>query len=118
MRLHSLIYAASVCVPIVGIVYDPKVKSFLDYVGQTHFIDAEKISGENFIGIISDCLKNKDARREEFKKRIDVLCKKAKYNADIAMKLLNKETIITFGAENEGANGENTEEVHGENTGD
>ncbi len=118
MRLHSLIYAASVCVPIVGIVYDPKVKSFLDYVGQTHFIDAEKISGENFIGIISDCLKNKDAIREEFKKRIDVLCKKAKYNADIAMKLLNKETIITFGAENEGANGENTEEVHGENTGD
>ncbi|UKI36469.1 MAG: hypothetical protein L6V93_21735 [Clostridiales bacterium] len=56
------------CVPIVGIVYDPKVKSFLDYVGQTHFIDAEKISGENFIGIISDCLKNKDAIREEFKK--------------------------------------------------
>ena len=115
MRLHSLIYAASVCVPIVGIVYDPKVKSFLDYVGQTHFIGAEKISGENFIGIISDCLKNKDTIKEEFKKRIDVLCKKAKYNADIAMKLLNKETIITFDAEE---NAENTEEAQIENTGD
>ena len=101
--------------PIVGIVYDPKVKSFLDYVGQTHFIGAEKISGENFIGIISDCLKNKDTIKEEFKKRIDVLCKKAKYNADIAMKLLNKETIITFDAEE---NAENTEEAQIENTGD
>ncbi len=110
MRLHSLIYAASVCVPIVGIVYDPKVKSFLDYVGQTHFIGAEKISGENFIGIINDCIKNNNSIKEEFTKRITELCKKAKSNADIAVKLLNKDPIIVFEEEENDINQENTGE--------
>jgi polysaccharide pyruvyl transferase CsaB len=30
MRLHSLIYAASQCVPIIGISYDPKIDQFLN----------------------------------------------------------------------------------------
>lgn len=34
MRLHALIFAASQGVPVVGIAYDPKVSSFLDYMGQ------------------------------------------------------------------------------------
>ena len=118
MRLHSLIYAASVCVPIVGIVYDPKVKSFLDYVGQTHFIDAEKISSEGFISVISDCLKNKDAIKEDFSNRIELLCKKAKSNASIAMKLLNKETIITVEEDISDKTNENSQGAQIENTGD
>lgn len=34
MRLHALIFSAVSGVPLVGIVYDPKVSSFLDFVGQ------------------------------------------------------------------------------------
>ena len=34
MRLHALIFAAGHGVPLVGAVYDPKVSSFLDAVGQ------------------------------------------------------------------------------------
>jgi polysaccharide pyruvyl transferase WcaK-like protein len=33
MRLHSLIYAASQLVPMVGISYDPKIDQFLDRIG-------------------------------------------------------------------------------------
>ena len=34
MRLHALIFSAVRGVPLVGIVYDPKVSSFLDLVEQ------------------------------------------------------------------------------------
>ena len=34
MRLHALIFAASQSVPVAGISYDPKVRAFLDYIGQ------------------------------------------------------------------------------------
>jgi polysaccharide pyruvyl transferase CsaB len=33
MRLHSLIYAASQLVPMIGISYDPKIDQFLDRIG-------------------------------------------------------------------------------------
>ncbi len=34
MRLHGLIFSAGQGVPLVGVVYDPKVRSFLSYIGQ------------------------------------------------------------------------------------
>jgi len=34
MRLHALVFAAGQGVPLVGVVYDPKVSSFLSYIGQ------------------------------------------------------------------------------------
>lgn len=91
MRLHSLIYSASVKVPVVGIVYDPKVKSFLEYIGQNHFVEADDISSSEFIKTVDMCFENKNKIKEEFEERICELEKKAFSNASIAMKLLNKE---------------------------
>jgi polysaccharide pyruvyl transferase WcaK-like protein len=34
MRLHALVFSAGHGVPLVGAVYDPKVSSFLDALGQ------------------------------------------------------------------------------------
>ena len=34
MRLHALVFSAGQGVPLVGVVYDPKVSSFLNYIGQ------------------------------------------------------------------------------------
>jgi polysaccharide pyruvyl transferase CsaB len=39
MRLHVLIFAASRGVPLAAVSYDPKVASFLDYLGQTNYVD-------------------------------------------------------------------------------
>lgn len=39
MRLHGLIFAAGQGVPLIGVVYDPKVSSFLSYIGQDLFVD-------------------------------------------------------------------------------
>lgn len=51
MRLHSLIYAASQEVPMVGISYDPKIDQFLHRLGMkaagsTDSIDSEAAADE------------------------------------------------------------------------
>ncbi len=44
MRLHTLIYAAAAATPIIGLIYDPKVRAIMDYIGQKHFIPVENLS--------------------------------------------------------------------------
>jgi len=46
MRLHGLVFPASQGVPLVGIVYDPKVSSFLSYIGQDLYTDLKDLSFE------------------------------------------------------------------------
>lgn len=44
MRLHGLIFSSGQGVPSVGIVYDQKVSSFLDYVGQDLYQDLDDLT--------------------------------------------------------------------------
>jgi len=46
MRLHALVFAAGLGVPLVGIVYDPKVSGFLDYLHQDRYIDLDDVTAE------------------------------------------------------------------------
>lgn len=39
MRLHALVFSAGQGVPLVGVVYDQKVSSFLSYIGQNLYCD-------------------------------------------------------------------------------
>lgn len=52
MRLHTLIYALNVNVPIVGIVYDPKIKSFMDYINMDYYINTKNIDIDNLKNMI------------------------------------------------------------------
>ncbi len=47
MRLHALIFAAGQGIPLAGVVYDPKVSSFLRYIGQELFVDLQALTEEN-----------------------------------------------------------------------
>ena len=44
MRLHALIFSAGQGVPLVGIVYDPKVSAFLKYIGQDNYMELEDVT--------------------------------------------------------------------------
>ena len=48
VRLHSLIYAAVMGVPMIGISYDPKVDSFLSSIQQPTLCSVEEFSLEKF----------------------------------------------------------------------
>jgi len=46
MRLHGLVFSASQGVPLIGVVYDPKVSSFLSYIGQDLYSDLDTLTFE------------------------------------------------------------------------
>ena len=39
MRLHAIIFASSAGIPVIGMSYDPKVKSMMRQLGQDYFVD-------------------------------------------------------------------------------
>lgn len=52
MRLHGLIFAAGQGVPVVGVAYDPKVSSFMDYMDVELCVNIEDISREKLCELI------------------------------------------------------------------
>lgn len=52
MRLHALIFAAARGVPLVGVVYDPKVNAFLDCVEQDLYVPLEEVTAEGLCALL------------------------------------------------------------------
>lgn len=90
MRLHTLIYAASTCTPTVGIVYDPKIRGFLEYLGQNRMVNADDFSEEQIVLCVDDIMNNKDKIKEELSEKLRELSEKAIKNAEIAVNLLGE----------------------------
>ena len=91
MRLHSLIYATTMCVPLIGIIYDPKIKGFLDYINQNMLADATDIDTSYIINSIENIMENKDEIRKNLIAHKEELAKKAYSNAKMTVELLNNE---------------------------
>ena len=63
MRLHGLIFSASQGVPLVGIVYDQKVSSFLSYIGQDLYEGLDQLTQERLKDLIDQAVsRGKDPR--------------------------------------------------------
>ena len=56
MRLHGLIFAAGQGVPLVGVVYDPKVSAFLSYIGQDLFEELSAVTPERLCARLDQAL--------------------------------------------------------------
>ncbi len=91
MRLHSLIYAASGNVPLIGIAYDPKIRSFMDYIGHNMCLDMKTINEEAAQKLIDACVENYDDIKQQLKIRYEQLKEKATDNGRIAVELYEKE---------------------------
>ncbi len=91
MRLHSLIYSFGVGVPVIGLSYDPKVKSFLEYANCPYYVDVEKLSMSGLKETFDYCYKNMDSIKEGIEKNLGVMKTLANENVFLAIKMLNKE---------------------------
>ncbi len=56
MRLHTLIFAAGQGVPLVGIVYDPKVSSFLRYIGEESYAELGTLTESELVRLTDAAL--------------------------------------------------------------
>lgn len=93
MRLHSLIYSSIACVPFVGLVYDPKVSGFLDYIGVDNYLDVEKITFQNLKNAIEECMENYDDNASKLTNKSLELAEKARKNSEIAIELLTRGAV-------------------------
>ncbi|MBR0366244.1 MAG: polysaccharide pyruvyl transferase family protein, partial [Clostridia bacterium] len=91
MRLHSLIYATTTGVPLIGIEYDPKIKSFMDYAGQRMCLASARLDAEAGKRLIDECFMNYDEIKRQLVGCSAELAKKATENGRIAAELYKKE---------------------------
>lgn len=90
MRLHSVIYAAVVNLPMVGLIYDPKVRAMVDELGISEYVDVENFTTDELIDQVKKALDNLEQRRIILEKNTNKKKEKAKENISIALELLNK----------------------------
>lgn len=78
MRLHSLILGTSVGVPVIGLAYMPKVKAYMDSIGQCEYsLDLETMTSEKLTGLIENIFKNYDKHSKEIVSEVSKLRKNA-----------------------------------------
>lgn len=90
IRLHALIFAAVMHVPMVGISYDPKIDRFLELLGERHVGTLKSVTADSLLARIRQLwpeASQNDRQREE---HINILHEKAFRNAELAFELIGK----------------------------
>ena len=90
MRLHMLIFASVMNVPMTGIVYDPKIRGFMEYMNQKKYVELSDFNAETFFEMVLECGKNSEQMKAELKKTSAPLRKRARENAQMAIDLLKR----------------------------
>jgi len=89
MRLHSLIYATTLEIPAMALVYDPKISAFMDSLNQPDWVNVENFEFEKAKDIFTQIISEREERRIKLRSTNAVLRKSAEDNATYAIKLLN-----------------------------
>lgn len=80
MRLHAVIFASSAKTPVIGLSYDPKVRSFMHYLGQDFTVDLEEGRGD-FAGDMVSFADTIMSRRDEVAAEISCVTKELREKA-------------------------------------
>ncbi|MCB0355282.1 MAG: polysaccharide pyruvyl transferase family protein, partial [Bdellovibrionales bacterium] len=74
MRFHSLVLSSAVQVPIVGLVYAPKVKGYMRLLGCEDFaVELGTLNSENFASTLSSAWENADSLRQRQQEKVSRL---------------------------------------------
>lgn len=90
MRLHALIYGASLQVPVVGLPYEPKVEDFLTYINQPSAGHVESLDYNKVIDVVDKVWINRQQVKEQLSASKQSFVDMALQNAEIAIGLLEE----------------------------
>lgn len=90
VRLHALIFAAVMHVPMIGLSYDPKIDRFLETIGERHVGTLKSITVESLTDKVRAMWPEINRPNQVREERINSLRQKACYNAELALELINK----------------------------
>lgn len=90
MRLHMLIYSAINSVPLIGLEYDPKIRSFMEYTRQNLRLDVDTLTAKKLESMIDRCIVEYDEIKDDLKDNYQRLREKALENGRLAIELYEK----------------------------
>jgi polysaccharide pyruvyl transferase WcaK-like protein len=90
-RLHSLILSYICKTPFIGLIYQPKVRSFCRYVGLEDFVfELGERNHEFFLAKLGWILQHKEDIITKMSEKLPWLIKKSNISADLALSLVQK----------------------------
>ncbi|MBQ9604783.1 MAG: polysaccharide pyruvyl transferase CsaB [Firmicutes bacterium] len=92
MRLHTLIFAAVKNVPMLGVIYDPKVEYYLQELDMPEAGDVrtKRLNSSEIMAKANDVLANIDEYKKKLKVRADLMSDKARENDRILLELIKR----------------------------
>ena len=90
MRLHGLILSSLSGIPLVGVSYDPKIGSFLKYLGYGSCTQLSEVTEEGLLADLDEAVKQ-IPQKEDLRKHAARLQAVEKRNSEAVGKLLNNE---------------------------
>ena len=88
MRLHSLIYAAKMGVPVIALDYDPKVKAVMKSIGLDYSLKVDNIDKDKLCKYADEIIANRDTLCKALKEKSITFRELAKHNTNTALELL------------------------------
>jgi len=89
MRLHLLIYAASVGTPMVGLAYDPKIEAMLASFDIPYMVDIREFESSEIVSFASESYEKREEIREKLLETVREKRKLSEKDAEHVMSLLN-----------------------------
>ena len=94
MRLHSVIFAAAVSVPVVGCVYDPKVQAFLDTLSLPSCGTPREVEADHAFDTVVSLLNDREAVCHRLSRTVSELTAQTEITADLLMQLLKQRELM------------------------
>lgn len=88
VRLHSLIHAAIMGIPMIGIAYDPKINSFLHSIGMKAACTIYDLNNDFFVKEFSETYNNRDQINEMVSQKVQVLIQSLSTNEEMIKDLM------------------------------